>query len=61
MKNLWYPASLLVCVALCCVLFTPDKPIRLLVTFNDKVQNATAGVSHYRKPADFRIDLRCTK
>jgi len=38
-----------------------DKPIRLLVTFNDKLQNATPGVPHYRKPADFRIDLTCTK
>jgi hypothetical protein len=38
-----------------------DKPTRLLVTFNDKVQNATPGVPHYRKPADFRIDLTCTK
>lgn len=38
-----------------------DKPIRLLVTFNDKLQNATPGVAHYRKPADFRIDLTCSK
>jgi len=38
-----------------------DKPIRLLVTFDDKTQNATPGVPHYHKPADFRIDLTCTK
>lgn len=38
-----------------------DKPIRLLVTFDDKTQNATPGVPHYRKPADFRIDLTCSK
>jgi hypothetical protein len=38
-----------------------DKPIRLLVTFDDKSQNAIAGVPHYRKPADFRIDLTCSK
>lgn len=38
-----------------------DKPIRLLVTFDDKTQNATAGLPHYHEPADFRIDLTCTK
>ena len=38
-----------------------DKPMRLLVTFDDKTQNSTPGVPHYRKPADFRIDLTCTK
>jgi hypothetical protein len=38
-----------------------DKPVRLLVTFDDKTQNATPGVPHYRKPADFRIDLTCSK
>jgi hypothetical protein len=38
-----------------------DKPVRLLVTFNDKLQNATPGLRHYRKPADFRIDLACSK
>ena len=38
-----------------------DKPIRLLVTFDDKGQNALPGFPHYRKPADFRIDLTCNK
>ena len=38
-----------------------DKPIRLLAVFDDQTQNATPGVPHYRKPADFRIDLTCTK
>jgi len=38
-----------------------DKPVRLLVTFDDKTQNAVPGWPHYRKPADFRIDLTCTK
>jgi hypothetical protein len=38
-----------------------DKPIRLLVTFNTKIQNALPGVPHYRLPANFRIDLTCTK
>jgi hypothetical protein len=38
-----------------------DKPVRLLVTFDDKAQNAMAGFPHYRKPADFRIDLTCSK
>lgn len=38
-----------------------DKPVRLLVTFDDKKQNAMAGVPHYRKPANFRIDLTCSK
>lgn len=38
-----------------------DKPVRLLVTFNDRIQNTTPGLPHYRKPADFRIDLTCMK
>ena len=38
-----------------------DKPIRLLVTFDDKTQNKTPGVPHYKEPANFRIDLTCTK
>jgi hypothetical protein len=38
-----------------------DKPIRVLVTFDDKAQNKLPGVPHYRKPADFRIDLTCTR
>jgi len=38
-----------------------DKPIRLVVTFDDKTQNAMPGVPHYRNPADFRIDLTCSK
>jgi hypothetical protein len=38
-----------------------DKPVRLLVDFDDKTQNAIAGWPHYRKPADFRIDLTCAK
>ena len=38
-----------------------NKPIRLLVSFDDKAQNKLPGVPHYRKPADFRVDLTCTK
>ena len=38
-----------------------DAPVRLLVTFDDKTQNALPGLPHYKKPADFRIDLTCTK
>ncbi len=38
-----------------------DKPVRLLVTFNAAIQNALPGMPHYRPPADFRIDLTCTK
>jgi hypothetical protein len=38
-----------------------DKPVRLLVTFNATTQNALAGMPHYHTPADFRIDLTCTK
>ena len=38
-----------------------DKPVRLLVTFDAKTQNAMAGWPHYKMPADFRIDLTCTK
>jgi hypothetical protein len=38
-----------------------DKPVRLLVTFNATTQNALAGMPHYHMPADFRIDLTCTK
>jgi len=38
-----------------------DKPVRLLVTFNAAMQNALPGMPHYPKPADFRIDLTCTK
>lgn len=38
-----------------------DKPVRLLVTFDEKAQNKVAGIPHYRTPANFRIDLTCTK
>ena len=38
-----------------------DKPIRLLVTFNDKQQNALPNVPHYHGTPNFRIDLTCTK
>jgi len=38
-----------------------DKPVRLLVTFNTKIQNALPGVPHYHMPANFRIDLTCSK
>jgi len=38
-----------------------DKPVRLLVTFDVAHQNAIADVPHYRKPANFRIDLTCSK
>jgi len=38
-----------------------DKPVRLLVTFNAALQNAMSGMPQYRMPANFRIDLTCTK
>lgn len=38
-----------------------DLPERLLVTFDAKKQNALAGHPHYTTPANFRIDLTCTK
>jgi hypothetical protein len=38
-----------------------DKPVRLLVTFDTKTQNALSGMPHYHMPANFRIDLTCTK
>jgi len=38
-----------------------DKPVRLLVTFDATKQNALPGMPHYRKPANFRIDLTCSK
>jgi hypothetical protein len=39
-----------------------DKPVRLLVTFDVAKQNVLADVPHYKvKPANFRINLECTK
>jgi hypothetical protein len=38
-----------------------DKPDRLLVTFNAAMQDALSGMPHYRMPANFRIDLTCSK
>ncbi|HLJ83306.1 MAG TPA: hypothetical protein VKT51_03900 [Candidatus Eremiobacteraceae bacterium] len=38
-----------------------DKPTKLLVTFDGPKQNARVGQPHYTMPADFRIDLTCTK
>lgn len=43
-----------------------DKPVRLLVTFDTATQNSLSGslsgAPHYRSmPANFRIDLTCTK
>lgn len=38
-----------------------DKPVRLLVTFDAAAQNKREGAPHYKGPADFRIDLTCTK
>jgi hypothetical protein len=38
-----------------------DKPVRLLFTFDAAKQNARSGWPHYTMPADFRIDLTCTK
>jgi hypothetical protein len=38
-----------------------DKPVRLLVTFNTAIQNALSGAPHYKLPANFRIDLTCSK
>ncbi|HZZ64878.1 MAG TPA: hypothetical protein VFE17_05220 [Candidatus Baltobacteraceae bacterium] len=36
-----------------------DTPTRLVVTFDVAHQNALPGVPHYRKPANFRINLAC--
>ncbi len=38
-----------------------DKPTRLLVTFNAATQNALPNVPHYHNPANFRINLECSK
>lgn len=38
-----------------------DKPTRLLVTFNAQAQNQREGLPHFKLPANFRIDLTCTK
>ncbi|HXW52079.1 MAG TPA: hypothetical protein VEJ41_08820 [Candidatus Acidoferrales bacterium] len=42
-----------------------DKPVRLLITFDAATQNSLsgslAGAPHYHLPANFRIDLTCSK
>lgn len=38
-----------------------DKPIRLLFTFNAKAQSLYPQGPYYKTPADFRIDLTCSK
>ena len=38
-----------------------DKPVRLLVTFDATAQNKRDNVPHFKLPADFRIDLTCSK
>ena len=38
-----------------------DKPIRVLVLFDTATQNKLSGVPHYHMPANFRINLTCTK
>jgi hypothetical protein len=38
-----------------------DKPTKLLVTFDAESANKRAGWPHFRMPANFRIDLSCTK
>jgi len=38
-----------------------DKPVRLLATFDTAKQNVLLGMPHYRKPANFRIDLTCSR
>lgn len=38
-----------------------DKAIRLLFTFNAKAQSLYPRGPYYKTPADFRIDLTCTK
>ncbi|HLJ83587.1 MAG TPA: hypothetical protein VKT51_05385 [Candidatus Eremiobacteraceae bacterium] len=39
-----------------------DKPVRFLATFDTKAQNALPNAPHYKRlPANFRIDLTCTK
>jgi len=38
-----------------------DKPVRLLVTFDAVTQNKRDGQPHFKLPANFRIDLTCSK
>src|SRR5579864_460471 len=38
-----------------------DKPVRVLVLFDTATQNKLPGVPHYHLPANFRINLTCTK
>jgi len=38
-----------------------DKPTKLLLTFDAAKQNARVGAPHFKTPANFRIDLTCTK
>ncbi|HEV2908601.1 MAG TPA: hypothetical protein VGX02_04940, partial [Candidatus Eremiobacteraceae bacterium] len=38
-----------------------DKPVRVLVLFDTAAQNKLPGVPHYQIPANFRINLTCTK
>src|SRR5215469_6817926 len=38
-----------------------DKPVRLLITFDAVSQNKRDGQPHFKLPANFRIDLTCTK
>lgn len=38
-----------------------DKPVRVLVTFDAVSQNKRDGQPHFKLPANFRIDLTCSK
>ncbi|MBV8460501.1 MAG: hypothetical protein JO009_06395 [Candidatus Eremiobacteraeota bacterium] len=38
-----------------------DKPVRLLVTFDAAQENKNPNRPHYKTPANFRIDLTCSK
>jgi len=62
-RNDWYPGDSWTFQQLFSwgALDPTDKPIRILAVFDDQTQNAIQGRPHYRKPADIRIDLTCTK
>ena len=40
---------------------TTDKPVRLLVTFDAAKENVREHMPHYETPANFRINLECSK
>lgn len=38
-----------------------DKPVRLLLTFDAVKENARVNAPHYKTPANFRVNLECSK